>query len=167
MEGTRDLVNVRGLRPGDLDRIVEIDRRLTGRNRRTWFTGKLQRALAEADVNISLGAEAGGLLAGCLMGAVHFGEFGLPEPVAVLDTILVDPGFARRGIGRAMVTQLVRNLAALRVERVRTEVGWQEQELISFMARIGFSPAPRLVLELGVEAAAARLAAEEAAADRE
>jgi ribosomal protein S18 acetylase RimI-like enzyme len=162
-----DGVKVRILRQTDLDRIVKIDQALTGRNRRTWLEGKLQRALAAADVNISLGAEVDSMLVGCVLGAVHFGEFGQPEPVAVLDTILVDPGFGRRGVGRALVAQLVRNLAALRIERVRTEVSWTEQELISFMARIGFAPAPRLVLELDVQEASERLAGDEDGVDRD
>ncbi|MFI5165782.1 MAG: GNAT family N-acetyltransferase [Thermoanaerobaculales bacterium] len=161
MESTVGRVTVRTLRPADLERIVKIDQAFTERNRRAWFAGKLQRALADADVNISLGAEADGLLVGCLLGAVHYGEFGLPEPVAVLDTILVDPAFGRRGVGRALVAQLVKNLAALRIERVRTEVGWAEQELMRFLAGVGFAPAPRLVLELAVGEAAGRLSEED------
>lgn len=42
------------------------------------------------------------------------------------------------------------DLAALRIERVRTEVGWNEQELVGFLGRAGFAPVPRLVLERAV-----------------
>lgn len=139
-------VIIRALRRTDLDRIVRIDQALGGRNRSLWFEQKLARAL-ESPIQVSLGAEVDGTLVGAVLGSVHFGEFGLPEPIAVLDTILVDRAFGGRGLGRAMLEQLLRNLGALRIERLRTEVGWNEQELIGFLARSGFAPVPRLVLE--------------------
>lgn len=46
-----------------------------------------------------------------VLGAVHYGEFGIPEPVAVLDTILVDPLHARRAIVSAMLEELASNLS--------------------------------------------------------
>jgi len=152
--GERDSgVVIRTLEEADLERIVRIDQQYSGRNRRTWFEGKLKRALRDSDVTISLGAEQEGLLVGVLMGSVHYGEFGLPEPVAVLDTILVDRSFGRTGIASAMMEQLVKNLGALRIETLRTEVSWDEQDLLAFLARAGFRPAHRLVLERTVGSA--------------
>ncbi len=104
-------------------------------------------------MRISLGAEIDGVLVGALLGSVHYGEFGQPEPVAILDTVLVDPAFARRGVATAMLRQLLRNLSALRIEHLRTEVAWDEVDLAAFFARSGFVPVPRLVLELRVPAA--------------
>ncbi len=43
--------------------------------------------------------------------------------------------------------QLVRNLQALRIERLRTEVAWDDHELVAFFGRMGLVPVPRLVLE--------------------
>ena len=143
-------LTVRALAPADIDRLVAMDRRITGRNRRVWYEGKLSRALAPSDIRISLGAESDGMLVGALLGSLQYGEFGRPEPTAVLDTILVDPGFSGRGVGTAMLDQLLVNLRALSIERIRTEVGWTEQDLVMFLARRGFSPVPRLVLERAV-----------------
>lgn len=137
---------VRLLTRSDLDRLVRMDQAWSGRNRAKFLEGKLGRAL-DADVRISLGAITDDALVGAILGTVHYGEFGQAEPIAILDTLLVDKGYLRRGIGRAMFDQLVKNLAALRIERVRTEVSWDEQELIGFLAAEGFAPAPRLVLE--------------------
>jgi GNAT superfamily N-acetyltransferase len=141
---------VRNLEPSDLDRIVRIDQQWTGRNRRAWYEGKLERALAEAGVKISLGAELDGCLVGALLGAVHYGEFGQPDPLAVLDTILVDRSFSGKGVGTEMMAHLVRNLRALGIERLRTEVAWNEPDLMAFLGRRGFAPVPRLVLERSV-----------------
>lgn len=131
----------------DVARLVRMDERSTGRNRRTWYEGKLKRALEESDLKISLGAEMDGILVGAVLGALHFGEFGLPEPVAVLDTILVDHDFRGRGVATAMLDQLVKNLEALGIEQVRTEVAWNDRDLVGFLGKNGFGPARRLVLE--------------------
>jgi len=150
-----DRLKIRVLGPADLDRLVKIDQVHTGRNRRLWFEGKIRRATADSDLWISLGAEADGRLVGALLGSLQYGEFGQPEPIATLDTILVEPESGRQGVARALVEQLVRNLEALGIERIRTEVGWRELELLGFLGHQGFSPSPQLVLELDVRRALA------------
>jgi len=123
-----------------------MDERITGRNRGMWYERKLERAVRDSDVNVSLGAEHEGVLVGAVLGAVHYGEFGIPEPVAVLDTILVDPLHARRGIASAMLKALASNLTRLGVDRIRTEVPWNDP-LTRFLGTHGFALAPVLVLE--------------------
>lgn len=152
MDGRPDDVLVRSLRQEDAPRLVRMDQAITGRNRSAWYEGKLRRALEESDLRVSLGAEVDGCLVGAVLGSLHYGEFGLPEPIAVLDTILVDPGHARHGVGTALLDQFVKNLGALGIERLRTEVAWDEHGLNRFLGSHGFAPAPRLVLErpLGV-----------------
>ncbi len=140
-------VAVRTLRREDGARLARLDAAITGRNRAAWFEKRLARSLAEADVCISLGAEKDGLLVGGLLAQVQVGEFGIVDAVAVLDTLLVDPKLKGGGIATAMLDQLLVNLRALRVPRLRTQVGWNELELIEFFNRKGFVPAPRLVLE--------------------
>jgi len=151
MDGQPDGVLVRSLRQEDAPRLVRIDQAITGRNRSAWYEGKLKRALEESDLRISLGAEVDGCLVGAVLGSLHYGEFGLPQPIAVLDTILVDPGHARHGVGTALLDQFVKNLRALGIERLRTEVAWDEHGLNRFLGRRGFAPAPRLVLELALD----------------
>ena len=98
MDGDRGDLIVRTLRADDLARLVKMDEALSGRRRSAWYEGKLDRALKESDVCISLGAEVDGMLVGAVMGTVNFGEYGLPEPVAILDTLLVD---GRKAVGCA------------------------------------------------------------------
>ena len=154
MDGEHDEADIviRNLTLADLAALVRIDRQITGRSRQTWYEGKLQRALVASDVQISLGAERDGMLVGAMLGSLHYGEFGQPEPLAVLDTILVDREFARQGIASALLEQLVKNLRALRIERLRTEVAWDDHELVAFFKRKGFAPVPRLVLEADLAA---------------
>ncbi len=138
---------IRSLTRDDCARLVAMDTKITGRSRTAWYEGKLDRALADSDLQVSLGAEKDGVLVGAMLAGLHFGEFGLPEPVAVLDTVLVDPAFSRQGIAGALYDQLTTNLRALRIERIRTEVSWDEHELLGYFASAGFKPVPRLVLE--------------------
>lgn len=140
-------LRVRTLVREDVTRLVRMDERITGRNRSAWYAGKLKRAFEDSDLRISLGAEMDGTLVGAVLGTLQYGEFGLPEPVAVLDTILVDGDFRGRGIATAMFGQLVKNLEALGIERLRTEVAWNDRELVGFLGKNGFGPGGRLVLE--------------------
>jgi ribosomal protein S18 acetylase RimI-like enzyme len=139
---------VRGLRPDDLDAVIALDARNTGRRRGEYFKLKLQQNLLETGIKVSLAAEIEGCLCGFLLARVYYGEFGAPEPVAVLDTLDVHPDFRRRGIGTALMRQLGMNLDGLRVTLLRTEVDWDAPELLAFFHGQGFRPAGRLCLDL-------------------
>ena len=146
----RDRIPVRGMKQTDLDRLGQIDARITGRDRRGYLERKLEEALHESDVRVSLVAEVDGEPAGFIMARVDFGAFGRVEPVAVLDTIGVDPDRRGRGVGRALLSQLLINLATLRVERIRTELGWNEHEILQFLDACGFRPAQTLCLQYAI-----------------
>ena len=78
------------------------------------------------------------------MARLDYGDFGRAEPVAVIDTIGVDPLRAHQGVGRAMLSQLFANLAALGVERVETVVASGDLGLLGFFYAAGFRPSERL-----------------------
>lgn len=143
-------VVVRGLRPDDLDRVIALDAKVTGRRREEFFRVKLQQNLQETGIKVSLAAEVDGGFAGFLLARVFYGEFGTMEPAAVLDTIDVDPGYQGRGVGRALLDQLCTNLAGLGVGELRTEASWDAPHLLAFFQREGFRPASRLCLDLDV-----------------
>jgi ribosomal protein S18 acetylase RimI-like enzyme len=136
--------DVRSMTGADLDGIVAIDRRVSGRDRRDYLRGRLAEALDDATLRVSLAARRGGVLAGFLMARADHGDFGRTEPVAVLDTIGVDPEHARQGVARALLSELFANLAALRIERVETVVTPADQALAAFLHATGFVPAQRL-----------------------
>jgi GNAT superfamily N-acetyltransferase len=132
--------------------MIAIDRRITGRDRSTYFKRKLEEALFESDVRVSLVAERDGGPVGFIMARVDFGEFGRVEPTAVMDTIGVDLEYRNQGIGRALLSQLLINLATLRVERIRTEIDWHDRHLLAFLDRCGFHPSPQLCFENAIDA---------------
>lgn len=143
-------VVVRGLKPTDLDAVIALDSKNTGRRRDAFFRIKLQQNLQETGIKVSLAAELEGIFAGFLLARVYYGEFGTTEPVAVLDTIDVHPDFRGRGVGGALFEQLTVNLRGLNVTTLRTEVGWDEPELLAFFRHEGFRPAARFCLDLDV-----------------
>ena len=147
----RDRMPIRTMREGDTRAIVAIDRRITGRDRSTYFESKLAEALHESDVCVSLIAERDGGPVGFIMARVDFGAFGRVEPTAVLDTVGINPDYRDLGIGRALLSQLLINLTTLRVEHVRTELGWRERDLLAFLDHCGFRPAQQLCFEYSVE----------------
>ncbi|HMO48390.1 MAG TPA: GNAT family N-acetyltransferase [Rubrivivax sp.] len=140
----RDRADVRSMTPDDLDAIVRIDHTITGRDRREYMAARLAEAMDDTSVRVSLSARCDGTVVGSLMARADLGDFGRPEPVAVLDTIGVDPDYARRGVGRALVSQLFANLGALRVERVETIVPLRDLRLLGFLDALGFEPGERL-----------------------
>lgn len=142
-----DRITVRVLTRDDLDAIVRIDKRIVGRSRHDYLEIKLEEAMRDTRIRVSLGAVVDGNLAGFLMGRLYFGEFGVPEPVAILDTIGVDPERPREGIGRALLDQFKTNLRAVGIEVVQTQARWDQWDLLRFLEASGFQPTPRVFLE--------------------
>jgi ribosomal protein S18 acetylase RimI-like enzyme len=149
----RDRVDVRSMTMTDLDAIVRIDRDITGDDRRPYIAARLAEALDDAAVRVSLAARLDGAVVGYLMARADLGDYGRTEPVAVIDTLGVDPGCTQRGIGHALLSQLFANLGALRVERAETVVPQHELGLLGFFYAIGFGASPRLVFTRTLEPA--------------
>jgi ribosomal protein S18 acetylase RimI-like enzyme len=143
-EEARDRHEVRSLAETDFEAIVRIDRRLLGRERPDYLKERMKEALGESAIRVSLVARCEDSIAGYAMARMDFGDFGRAEPAAVLDTIGVDPGFARRGVGAALLSQLAVNLAALGIERIETTVAHDDFALLGFLYRAGFSRSARL-----------------------
>jgi ribosomal protein S18 acetylase RimI-like enzyme len=150
---TNEAVVVRNLRPRDLDAVILLDSKITGRKRTEYFKVKLAQALSDTGIQVSLAAEFDGQFAGFLLARVYYGEFGATEKTAVLDTIDVNPNLRGKGIGPALLAQLRQNLLGLGIPLLQTEVAWEDQPLMAFFQRSGFRPAARLCLDLDLRAA--------------
>ncbi len=135
---------VRSLRATDLTAVVQIDRNLTGHDRRRYLERKLDEALNESAIEVSLVGEAEGHPVAFAMARVDFGDFGHVESVAALDTVGVEPAFGRKGFGHAVLSQMIENLAALHVKRLETEVAHDSFALLAFLYASGFRPSQRL-----------------------
>jgi ribosomal protein S18 acetylase RimI-like enzyme len=143
-----DEILVRRLLPADLDAVIQLDAKITGRQRSEYFKLKLKENLADTGIKVSLAAELEDIFVGYLLARVYYGEFGMMEPAAVLDSLGVHPDFQHRGAGSALIRQLRTDLGALGVGRLQTEVSWEDSDVLGFFKHEGFRPAPRLCLDL-------------------
>jgi ribosomal protein S18 acetylase RimI-like enzyme len=143
VQGTR--CDVRPMNADDLPQILRIDRGITGRDRSAYIAGKLGEAMDDSAIRVSLTARLDGAIVGFLMARADLGDFGRVDPAAVLDTVGVDPAYARRGIGHALVSTLFANLGALQIDRVETAVLTTEKlGLLGFLHDVGFHHSQRL-----------------------
>ncbi len=143
---SRDLIPVRSMSKADLGAIIRIDSKYSGQDRSAYYRRAQAEALFGSGVRLSLVAELDGLAVGFIMARVDFGEFGHTMAEAVMYAFGVDPGFQGQGVGQALMSQLIANLAILRVENLRTEVAWNDVDLIAFFSTSGFTPAQRVCL---------------------
>jgi predicted N-acetyltransferase YhbS len=161
----RRQARVRQLAAADLESVIALDAKNTGRRREQYFKLKLAQALHDTGIQVALAAEVDGTFAGFLLARVYYGEFGTPEPVAMLDTLGVRSDLQGIGIGRTLLRQLRINLQGLGVPRLQTEVSWEDQDLLFFFHRVGFEPARRFCLDLDLDRARALDEAAEACHD--
>jgi ribosomal protein S18 acetylase RimI-like enzyme len=138
---------VRRMRKEDLTPLSLIDARITGRDRRGYLQGKVDEAVNESAIEVSLVAEDDGFPVGFAIARVDHGDFGHVGALASLDTVAVDPRFARNGFASALLEQMIENLAALHVERLETEVAPGAFDLLRFLHRMGFAPSSQLCFE--------------------
>lgn len=140
----RDTADVRPMTAADLSDIVRIDRAVTGRDRRAYIGHKLNETLVDSAIRVSLTARRDDVIVGFVMARADLGDYGRTEPVAVVDTIGVDPAYGHQGVGHALLSQLFLNLGALRIEQVETQVAPRDLGLLGFLYDVGFTPSQRL-----------------------
>src|SRR5271167_3311411 len=99
---------MRVLKKAHLPAIVAIDEKTSGSNRREYYERKIATITdPERSINSSLVAEIDNKVVGFVMGDVFFGEFGIPETTATIDTLGVDPSVQNKGIASELLDQFL------------------------------------------------------------
>lgn len=139
---------MRVLRQEDLDDIVRIDAVATKQERREYYERKIASILNKnANINCSIVCEINDKIVGFVMGYVFFGEFGISETTATIDTLGVLPEHQKHGVASEMLDQFMMNMKVAGVEKVYTLVSWDDFALEKFFARQKFVPSKRVNLE--------------------
>ena len=143
-------VEIRVMRESDVEPVAEIDYRVFGKKRPEYYERRIAEVLDEESGRLvtSLVAEVGGRVAGFIMGSVYLGEFGIPETIASIDTIGVDPGYQRQGVAGYLLDEFKSTVQKAGVNKVHTLVNWSDTDLLGFFADTGFVAANTLNLKL-------------------
>ena len=148
---TSDQFSLRPLAEADFEAAIELDRINGGSSRRGFFE-KRERAMAhDPQVFIGLAACSGDRLLGFVLASILEGEFGGTGRVAVLDTLSVDPDHSHTGVGHGLMNELIAEVRRRGGHELQTQAEWKQPGLTDFFASMGFSLAPRLVLERSTE----------------
>lgn len=157
-------VKIRVLNENDLDAVVEIDKKVLGKERRAFW----KRKIAYADIypRPALVAELDSKVVGFIMGYVSGWEFGVPDTIGWIDTLGIDPEYQRRGIGRALFNALIENFKHSGRERISvagaerpsiegvnvvyTLANWNDWDLMQFYHAMGFKKGEMLNLKLRI-----------------
>ena len=133
-----EAIQVRSLTELDLDGIVRIGEKTRNRYEPDLWEGRVTYYLRRAPEG-SVVAEIDGEVAGFMLGDIRSGEFGIEEECGWIEVLGVDPGFAGRGVGRALAGEMLKRYAARGVRRVRTMVDSSMPEVEAFFTRLGFA----------------------------
>jgi len=145
---TETSLQLRPLRPDDLEKVVEIDGRITGHTRRQFFEKRLEAVLADNKGFVTMALEdSHGAPVGYAIARILDGEFGTTQKIALLDVIGIDPGYHNSGYGTKLLNGLTEYLKNHDIHEIDTEVDWSDHEIMQFFKSTGFEPAPVLVLE--------------------
>ena len=142
--------SIRRLRPADLERVIAIDSVHVGGPRRRFFEKRLAHAKRYPDDFVQVGVERSGSLIGFVFARLMRGEFGLGQIIATLDAVGVEQDSRDRGVGHALMEELVRHLRHKGVRSLQSQAEWTNHALLRFLESSGFRLAPRLVLERSV-----------------
>lgn len=138
---------IRPMVPADLDRIIEIDVKVLGKQRPEYWEMKLD--LVENRPQIScLVAELDGQVVGFIIGGASRWEYGVPENIGWIDTIGVDPACQRKGTARRLFAAMANNLKEMGVDTITTFVNRRDWVLLKFFKNQGFQKGDMINLEL-------------------
>ena len=132
---------MRVMKRDDIDAVVAIDTLVSKQQRREYYLRKIESVVSNPhNINTSLVAELDGKIVGFIMGDVYFGEFGIPETSATIDTIGVHPDHRRRGIGAHLLAECE---AKLEEPRLKLTVRAGNEPALALYERFGYAEIER------------------------
>jgi ribosomal protein S18 acetylase RimI-like enzyme len=140
-------VSLKSLSSSHVDGIVEIDLRILGKRRQSFWKKKVL-AVESNDPPTGIVAELDNKVIGFILGEVSGWEFGVPASVGWIDTIGVDPEYQKRGVAKALMGELIENFRTAGVKNIYTLVNWSDWDLLQFFRQMGFTRGDMINLEL-------------------
>lgn len=132
-------IHVRNLEKEDLPALVNIEERVTGVARKSYWEKRIEISEAIRPHWASLVAEVDGRVVGFMLGRAGELEFGLPGSVAWIEIIGIDPAFRHQGIARQLVESFTASAEDHGINTVFTLVDRSVPDMKEFFARLGFA----------------------------
>ncbi|MCX5812569.1 MAG: GNAT family N-acetyltransferase [Proteobacteria bacterium] len=139
-------VKLRILTLRDLDAVAEIDYSLLGKKRIKYWEQKLERA--EISGVPSLAAEIGGRVIGFILGDVSGWEYGIPDNIALIDTLGVAKEYQKKGIAQLLFKEMFSMFRKVGVDTIYVFVDWKKRDLLRFFDKMKFRRGDMINLEL-------------------
>ncbi|MCB1661204.1 MAG: GNAT family N-acetyltransferase [Pseudomonadales bacterium] len=139
-------IDLRSLRPEDLDKVVTIDAENSGRVRRSFYDKRLEIALAAPESLITCAATVEGELIGFSFVRIEDGAFGINERIAVIDVIGVAKAYRQGGVATLMMEELERRMTKQSIKNIRTMIDWSDTGLTGYFSAAGFKLVPSIVV---------------------
>lgn len=146
-------VSIRAMRHADLADVVELDAHAFGSARPAYFERRftvLDAADAETRA-IFLVAVYRDRVIGFVMGTLAYGEFGLTQVTAILDSIAVHPRYQHQGVGQQLTEDFIKQSARQGASAVYTLVNWDNWTLLKVFHALGFTLASTIPLERRID----------------
>lgn len=138
-------VKIRSMRAEDVEQILAIDRKISGRDRAATFHRRVDAYLA-TDPLVCRVAEVDGKVVGFMLGDIKGWEYGAPE-AGWIEVMAVDTEFQGNGIGRRLAEALFDHFQRTGMKRVYTLVDWADGPLLSYFKSLGFRRSDLINLE--------------------
>jgi ribosomal protein S18 acetylase RimI-like enzyme len=129
-------VNIRRMERRDIDAVLDIDRKISGGRGLITY-----RDMVDADpggaLDLSFVSEVEGQVAGFILARLTY--VGVPfVELAVIQAVVVDPDYQRRGIASRLVNALLGHCHAEGINSIRAVLDERNTELRRFFERLGF-----------------------------
>lgn len=131
----RDVV-VRAMTVRDIDEVLRLNRRITGREPAAYYASKCAEYIARSP-DTSLVAEHAGRVVGFALGDVRGWEFAA-KLSGWLEVIGVDPDYRGRGVSTMLLEELFARFRRAGVSHVNTMVDWNDGDLVDYFRAHGF-----------------------------
>ena len=138
---------LRPLCPEDLDRVSDIQSKITGTPRKPFFERLLSLVLASPKTFLTCGVEGNGTLQGFAFARVQEGDFGTLDKVAVLDIIGVAAEGQGKGVGKKVISGIEAQMKTRGIATLKTQTDWADRAMTGFFSSVGFTLAPSQIIE--------------------
>jgi len=138
-------VSIREMTEKDLAALVQIDKRITGRDRASSWPQKVSSHFATYYPPLSFVAETDGKVVGFILGVIMGAEYSLPLS-GWINIIGVHPDYQGRGVGRMLTqafidgcrhrgikTRLMVRQGDERLKKMLMSLGFEQGELVDFV----------------------------------